>query len=188
MKKRLSLILVLAFTLFFSGCTAFKYLDGSTEKQIEAFRTGKPVVAKAPMPEPVEKPEVEPEPMEPVEAEPEPPEPEPVEVAAVEEPEPMEPVAVEERPIEDIKIKVLNGNGIHHAARDMRRRLEAMGYSIDRIDNAPRFTFETHSIYYDECCFDEAKTLERELGGSTIIKPLTWHSIFDIIVVTGKTP
>jgi hypothetical protein len=180
------LVTVLAFTVIFSGCGTFKHLDGSTERQIETFDEGRPAVVMAQEFEPVDISEMEAE---------------PVEVAAMEETEPVVecptcppcPVCppcpeVTRRPLSKIKIKVLNGNAKRGSAKKMSGKLEAMGYVVKRIDDAPRKSFTKNTVFYADCCIEEAKELKRKLGGRTVTKPLTWHSIFDIIVVTGKKP
>jgi hypothetical protein len=201
--KRLTLIvIVLALAVAFSGCSTFKAMDGSSQREMEAFEEGKPVVAKTAGFKPVEIPSMKPKPitgLTVIEREPEPvmvaeePEPEPVMVAEVSEPEPIEECPacppceeVARSPLSEIKIKVLNGNGKSGSAKRMKGKLKKMGYVIERIDNAPRKTFTRNTVFYADCCKAEAEDLAEKLGGKTIIKRLSWHSIFDIIVVTGK--
>lgn len=86
-----------------------------------------------------------------------------------------------------LNIKVLNGNGIRYAAKKMAKKLNKMGYDIELIDNAPRFNFSQNTVFFGSEFHDEAKLLVSRLGGSSISKPLSWSSIFDIIVVIGKT-
>ena len=85
-----------------------------------------------------------------------------------------------------LNIKVLNGNGIRYAAKKMAKKLNKMGYDIGLIDNAPRFNFSQNTVFFGSEFQGEAKLLVSRLGGSSISKPLSWSSIFDIIVVIGK--
>lgn len=87
-----------------------------------------------------------------------------------------------------VNIKVLTGDGNLVSARNMSKKLSDMGYKIDSIGSAPRSDFQTTTIYFEPLFQNEAKELALRLGTNIIIKPLTWPSIFDIIVVTGKNP
>jgi hypothetical protein len=94
--------------------------------------------------------------------------------------------AAKAKALKDIRIKVLNGNGKHHSARAMRGKLEAFGYTVERIDNAPTSNFSKNVVFYAKGLDREAEALAKTVGGSIVTKPLTWFSIFDLIVVTGK--
>jgi cell division protein FtsB len=87
-----------------------------------------------------------------------------------------------------LMIKVLSGDGDLNSAKKMAKKLRNMGYEIESIHLAPRSDFTRNIVYYKAECQDEAKHLVSGLGGNTISKPLTWSSVFDIIVVTGKNP
>ncbi|MBN1850908.1 MAG: LytR C-terminal domain-containing protein [Deltaproteobacteria bacterium] len=87
-----------------------------------------------------------------------------------------------------VSIKVLAGDGSLVSARNMSKELADLGYKIDSIGSAPRSDFQTTTVYFEPLFQNEAKALALRLGTNIIIKPLTWPSIFDIIVVTGKHP
>jgi len=87
----------------------------------------------------------------------------------------------------NLHIKVLNGNGKRYAAKKMAKKLRKMGYQIRLIDNAPRFNFSKNTVFFGSKFQNEAKLLISRLGNNSISKPLTWPSIFDFIVVTGRT-
>jgi hypothetical protein len=91
-----------------------------------------------------------------------------------------------EKDIGEVKIKTLSGNGDLHSAREMAKKLRKMGYKITAIDFAPRSNFVRNTVYYAPEFQNEARRLVSRLGGNTIVKPLTWSSIFDLIVVTGQ--
>lgn len=90
--------------------------------------------------------------------------------------------------IRRIKIKVLTGDGNLNSAKEMAKRLTNMGYKIKRIDRAPKPGFLQNTVFFAPEFQYEAKRLVDRLGGGTIVKPLNWYSIFDLIIVTGKNP
>lgn len=85
-----------------------------------------------------------------------------------------------------LKLKVLSGDGDLNSAKRMAKKLGNMGYKIRLIDRAPQSNFLRNTVYFALGFQDEAKRLVSSLGDNTILKPLSWFSIFDIIVVTGK--
>ncbi len=85
-----------------------------------------------------------------------------------------------------LKLKVLSGDGDLNSAKRMAKKLGNMGYKIKLVDRAPRSNFLRNTVYFASGFQDEAKRLVSSLGNNTILKPLTWSSKFDIIVVTGK--
>jgi len=93
-----------------------------------------------------------------------------------------------EENIREIKIKVLTGDGNLNSAKDMAKKLTNMGYKIKRIDRAPKSSFLRNTVFFAPKFQYQAKRLVSRLGGSTIVKPLNWYSIFDLIIVTGKNP
>ena len=93
-----------------------------------------------------------------------------------------------EKDIRQLKIKVLSGNGNIDSAKRMAKKLRNMGYEIELIHYAPRSNFSRNVVYFASKFQDDAKRLVPTLGSKARSKPLTWPSIFDLIVVTGKTP
>lgn len=85
----------------------------------------------------------------------------------------------------NLKIKVLAGDGDLVSAQNMANRLNQMGYRIKIIDRAPRATFVQNTVYYTQASKEAAEALAARLGDEAVLKPLTWPSVFDIIVVTG---
>ena len=81
------------------------------------------------------------------------------------------------------KIKILSGNGKLVPARDMSKKLIGMGYKIEDIGIAARTDFRENTIYYASDYQKEAEQLEARLGGDTVSRPLTWTSVYHIIVV-----
>lgn len=90
--------------------------------------------------------------------------------------------------IGQLKIKVLSGNGHLNSALKMAQRLKKMAYKITRIDSAPRSDFSRNTVFFARNVESQGRRLVASLGGQTICKPLSWHSAFDLIVVTGKNP
>ena len=63
---------------------------------------------------------------------------------------------------------------------------QSTGEEIKLIDRAPRANFKVTTIYFKPNVKNAAKRLGSILGGRHIIKPLTWSSGYNIIVVTIK--
>ncbi len=68
----------------------------------------------------------------------------------------------------------------------MTRQLRKMGYNIRLIDYAPRSNFKKDTVFSASKSQNEGNALVSHLGKSAISKPLSWPSIYDLIVVTGK--
>jgi len=85
-----------------------------------------------------------------------------------------------------LKLKVLSGDGDLNSAKRMAKKLGNMGYKIRLIDHAPQSNFLRNTVYFALGFQDEAKRLVSNLGDNTILKPLSWFSIFDFFVVTGN--
>ncbi len=96
-----------------------------------------------------------------------------------------QPVAQPQMTASSPRIKVLGGDGRTASAREAAGRLEGMGYKVERIDRADS-RYSSPIIYYAAGFEDSAKDIAGRLGGGAKIKPLTWNSIFDIIVLTEK--
>jgi hypothetical protein len=87
-----------------------------------------------------------------------------------------------------LRIKVLSGDGDLSSSKKMTKKLRNMGYKITLAGYAPRSNFLRNTVYFSPKFQNEAKRLVLTLGGNTIQKPLSWTSVFDLIVVTGKSP
>jgi len=92
-----------------------------------------------------------------------------------------------EKDIRKFKIKVLSGDGDLNSAEKFAKKLRNMGYTIKLIDKSPRSNFSQNTVFFAPKFQNEAEQLASRLGGTTIFKPLSWPSIFDLIVVTGKS-
>lgn len=86
-----------------------------------------------------------------------------------------------------LKIKVLYGNADPQSAAKMAQRLKNMGHDIQVVDQAPRSNFNITTIYFAPNSKYEAKRLISDLGDEILLKPLSWSSKFDLIVVTGSS-
>jgi hypothetical protein len=87
--------------------------------------------------------------------------------------------------IENLKVKVLSGDGKMSSAKQMVKTLVKLGYKVKFTGMAPRSNFVANTVYFAPDYQKEAKDMAIQLGGNTISKPLTWPSEFNIIVVTG---
>jgi septal ring factor EnvC (AmiA/AmiB activator) len=85
-----------------------------------------------------------------------------------------------------LTIKVLAGDGQKDSAAAMAKKLRGMGYRVARIDQAPRSDFKVHTVYCKPGRQKAAADLARKLGRGAVVRPLSWPSAFDIIVVTGQ--
>jgi chromosome segregation ATPase len=95
------------------------------------------------------------------------------------------PAAGKSAGLKSIRMKVLSGEGKIDSAKRMAKRLTAMGYKVESVAMAENADYPANTIYFTEKYKKEAKTLASKLGKNTIVKPLTWKSVFSIIVVTG---
>ncbi len=84
-----------------------------------------------------------------------------------------------------LRIKILAGSGQLSKARAISGRLLALGYKVEKVDRAPRpYTHTT--VYYSTNSENEAKAIAKKIGADT--KPISWSSVFNIIVAVGKPP
>jgi myosin heavy subunit len=88
-----------------------------------------------------------------------------------------------ETSLKNLKVKVLSGNGKLPTARQMSKKLIGMGYRVADIGTASRTDYTANTIYFASDYKKEAQRLAAQLGGKTIAKPLTWSSVYHIIVV-----
>ena len=93
-----------------------------------------------------------------------------------------------EKDIGKLRVKVLCGDGDLSSGKEMAKKLKNMGYQIELFGYAPRSNFFRNTVFFAPKFENEAKRLVLSLGGNAITKPVTWSSIFDLIVVTGKSP
>ena len=87
-----------------------------------------------------------------------------------------------------LKIKALSGDGDLNSAKKIAKKLRDMGYTIKLIDRSPRSNFSQNTVFFAPKFQNEAEQLASRLGDNTISKPLSWSSMFDLIVVTGRNP
>ncbi len=87
--------------------------------------------------------------------------------------------------LKSIRMKVLSGDGKVASAKKMAKRLTSMGYKVEGVGMADHSDYPAHTIYFASKYKKEAKALAKKLGKETITKPLTWKSVFSLIVVTG---
>jgi len=95
------------------------------------------------------------------------------------------PAAGKSTGLKSIRMKVLSGEGKIDSAKRMSKRLTVMGYKVETVGMAESSDYPANTVYFTAKYKKEAKTLASRLGKDTIVKPLTWKSVFSIIVVTG---
>ena len=188
--------LALAVTVL-SGCAMFQHLDGSTAEEMRAFEAAQPLQAEA------QPPAVPPEiqrnqaqlarELELVKRE--------MELQkqrgayleekteriekTVGEVATRAPEAAPAMPIGGLRIKVLSGTGRLSSAHALRDSLVKSGYRVERVDMAPRSNFTESIVYYSAGLRPQAEELAARMGGRASVKPLSWKSVFDMIVVKG---
>ncbi len=85
-----------------------------------------------------------------------------------------------------VRIKVLTGDGKLASATQMAEIVTTMGYKVERVDKAPTASFSRHTVFYAPNSRKDAEDITKRLGGNAVARPLSWPSIFNIIVVAGK--
>jgi hypothetical protein len=85
-----------------------------------------------------------------------------------------------------LRIKVLSGDGSPTSAKRMAIKLGRYGYNVERTDIANKRNYKKTAIFYSEGNRKHAAEIFRKIGGNADLKPLTWQSVFDIIIVTGR--
>ena len=91
--------------------------------------------------------------------------------------------------METIAIKILSGTGDIAIAKQMAKHLNFLGYDITTLDVAPRSNFTNNTIYFADTAKGQAEALAAELENTgPILKPLSWSSQFDVILVAVKIP
>jgi len=100
--------------------------------------------------------------------------------------------AVEERPsakksdgLKSIRIKVLSGDGKIESAKKMAKRISTLGYKVESVGMSENTDYPANTVYFAPNHKAQAKSLASKLGKDTISKPLSWKSVFHLIVVTG---
>ncbi len=88
-----------------------------------------------------------------------------------------------------VRVKVLRGDGVPGSAREAAVLLRRRGYDVGGVGVAPSDGFEVDTVFYAEGFEAAAGAIARELGqgngSKTRTRPLTWSSVYDVIVVTG---
>ena len=102
----------------------------------------------------------------------------------IEEPMPADDSAARIVAKKDLRIKVLSGDARLSSARNLALQLQKLGYIVDRIDLAPK-SFSATTVYFAAGLNNHGSEIASQLPGS-VTKPLTWKSVYDIIVVSGK--
>ncbi len=82
-------------------------------------------------------------------------------------------------------IKVLAGTTDIQPAKDMAAFLSRNGFPVHAVDYASSAGHKYDTVYYAEGYEDHAQRLAETIGGNTLIKPLTWKSMYDVIAVKG---
>ena len=84
-----------------------------------------------------------------------------------------------------LTVKVLTGTGDIRDAKMLANALRSSGYEVAVVDYSASDIFQ-NTVFYASGFRSEALNLSRIMGRDTIVKPLTWNSIFKLIVVKGR--
>jgi len=68
----------------------------------------------------------------------------------------------------------------------MAGRLTKLGYKVEVVGMATTPDYATDTVYYKPGFEKKAADIAKRLGGKTITKPISWSSVFDVIVVAGR--
>ena len=82
-------------------------------------------------------------------------------------------------------IKVLASTTDLQPAKDMAAYLGRNGFPVKAVDFASSSGYNYDTVYYAEGYETQAQRIAEVIGGRTVIKPLTWKSVFDVIAVKG---
>ena len=87
----------------------------------------------------------------------------------------------------DIKIEILNGNGIKGSADKIKTSLVADGFSVLKVANAQKFTYQSTYIYYKTGAESSAQMIKSALSSRNCILQLsdTLTKGYDIVIVVG---
>jgi len=85
----------------------------------------------------------------------------------------------------DLKIKILAGNTRLSSARALSKKLSEAGYSVDRVDRAPR-SFAMTTVFHAAGMENEAGQVAQRIGPHAVTKPMTWNSVYQLIIVVGR--
>ncbi|HPL62144.1 MAG TPA: LytR C-terminal domain-containing protein [Syntrophales bacterium] len=85
----------------------------------------------------------------------------------------------------DLKIKILAGNTRLSSARALSKKLSEAGYSVGRVDRAPR-SFAITTVFHAAGLANEAKQVAQKIGANAVTKPMTWSSMYQLIIVVGR--
>lgn len=83
-------------------------------------------------------------------------------------------------------LKVLSGTNDLAEAQTLAKRLTDKGYQVQAVDLAVSRDFRYDTVYFVPGYEQEAYRIAGILGSQTVVKSLTWHSVFNIIVVKGE--
>jgi vacuolar-type H+-ATPase subunit I/STV1 len=95
------------------------------------------------------------------------------------------PAAKKAAGLKSIRIKVLSGDGKIDSAKKMAKRITALGYKVESVGMSDNTDYPANTVYFAPNHKTQAKGLASKLGKETITKPLSWKSVFNLIVVTG---
>ena len=84
-----------------------------------------------------------------------------------------------------LTVKVLTGTGDIRSAKLLANALRSGGYEVAVVDYSASDIFQ-NTVFYSSGFRNEALNLSRIMGRDTIVKPLTWNSMFKLIVVKGR--
>lgn len=83
-----------------------------------------------------------------------------------------------------LRIKILAAAKQADKAKGLSDKLTGLGYKIERIERATK-PFTRTTVYHASGVTREAKDMAKKLGANTVIKPISWKTVFNVIIAVG---
>jgi chromosome segregation ATPase len=83
-----------------------------------------------------------------------------------------------------LRVKILAGAKQAAKAKLLADKLTGLGYKIERIERATK-PFTRTTVYHTSGVAREAKNMARKMGTNTVVKPISWKTVFNVIIAVG---
>lgn len=83
-----------------------------------------------------------------------------------------------------LRIKILAAAKQADRGKVLSDKLTGLGYKIERIERATK-PFARTTVYYASGVNAEAKAMAKKMGAETVVKPISWKSVFNVIIAVG---
>ncbi len=84
-----------------------------------------------------------------------------------------------------VRVKVTSRDNGAGPAQEVAGVLREKGYLVEVVGMASSKGYGGYEVIYSEGFADAARAIAREIGHGARTRPLTWSSVYDVIVVTG---